>query len=521
MQSGVKSDMAMKSLLKAAPLTAALLAAACGGRGEKAAEPAQTDAPAPAAAASDKSAAADGAVHWPADPYPSSYKPYPSGTTVLTGATVLTGTGARIDNGTVIFANGKISAVGGADLAAPDGATVIDAKGKWVTPGVIDIHSHLGDYPSPSMASTSDGNEATSPNTAQVWAEHSVWPQDPGFTRALAGGVTALQVLPGSANLFGGRSAILKNVPSRTVQDMKFPGAPYGLKMACGENPKRVYEVSGPSTRMGNFSGYRAGWIEASDYKKKWEDYWDDYEKWSAKKGEKADGKKDEKGDDEKAPQPPTRDLKLETLAMALNGDITVNMHCYRADEMVQVLDMAKEFGYKVGTFHHAIEAYKVADVLAENGVCAAMWSDWWGFKLEAYDTIRENAALVDAQPGSCAIIHSDDEYGIQRLNQEAGKAMADGVKMGLDIKPEHAIEWITLNPAKAMRIGDQTGSLEAGKMADVVVWNRNPFSVYAKAEKVFIDGALLYDMDNPARSPRTDFEIGQQGNDFTGGAGQ
>jgi imidazolonepropionase-like amidohydrolase len=432
----------------------------------------------------------------------------------LTGATVLTGTGERIDNGAVLLADGKIAAVGASGaLTVPEGTATVDAAGKWITPGIIDIHSHLGDYPAPSNDSTSDGNEIVAPNTAHVWAEHSVWPQDAGFTRALAGGITALQVLPGSANLFGGRSVVLKNVPSRSVQGMKFPGAPYGLKMACGENPKRVYgERGGPGTRMGNMAGYRAAWIEAAAYKKKWEDYWIKYEDWSSDESEdKA----------ETPPDAPARDLKLETLAGALSGDIVVNMHCYRADEMVQVLDMAKEFGYKVTTFHHAIEAYKVADYLAENNVCAAVWADWWGFKLEAFDTVGENAALVHAQPGGCAIIHSDDALGVQRLNQEAAKAMADGRRIGIDIAPEVAINWITSNPAKAMGVLDDTGTLEAGKMADVVVWNGNPFSVYAKVEKVYVDGALMYDRSDPARSPRMDFEIGLHDNGFTGGAGQ
>ena len=435
---------------------------------------------------------------------------YTSSTVLITNATVLTGAGGRIDNGSVLMEGGKITAVG-VDLEAPEGASVIDAEGKWVTPGVIDIHSHLGNYPSPSNASTSDGNEATAPSTAQVWTEHSVWPQDSGFTRALAAGVTSLQILPGSANLFGGRSVVLKNVPSRTVQGMKFPGAPYGLKMACGENPKRVYgEKGGPSTRMGNFAGYRSNWIEAKAYQKKWADYWEGYEGWA-----------DDHEDDEDAPEAPGRDLKLETLAGVLDGDIRINMHCYRADEMVQVLDMAKEFDYKVTTFHHAIEAYKIADILAENGVCAAVWADWWGFKLEAYDTVSANAALIDAQPNSCTIIHSDSDIGIQRLNQEAAKAMGAGRRIGFDIEPKDAIVWITANPAKAMGIFDQTGTLEPGKMADVVLWNGNPFSVYAKAEQVYIDGALMYDRSDPARSPRMDFEIGQLDNGFTGGAGQ
>ncbi len=470
---------------------------------------ANKDTPSDATTSSNDNGSKKGAVvRPPTDPYPSTYKPYLSHTTLLTGATVLTATGERIDNGAVLFIAGKISAVGAADqMTAPDGAVVIDAAGKWITPGIIDIHSHLGVYPSPGMASTSDGNEATSPNTSQVWAEHSVWPQDAGFTRALAGGVTSMQILPGSANLFGGRSAILKNVPSRTAQGMKFPGAPYGLKMACGENPKRVYgEKGGPSTRMANFSHYRAAWIEAAGYKKKWEDYFEKMEKG---------------GEDAEKAEPPTRDLKLETLASVLAGDININMHCYRADEMVQVLDMAKEFGYKVTTFHHAVEAYKAADYLAENGVCAAVWADWWGFKLEAYDGIRENAALVHAQPNSCTIIHSDSASGIQRLNQDAGKAMAAGANIGIDVPPEIGVKWITANPAKAMGILDQTGTLEVGKMADITVWNGNPFSVYAKAEQVFIDGALMYDRSDPARSPRMDFEIGQEDNGFTGGAGQ
>jgi len=443
----------------------------------------------------------------PSDPFPSTYEPYPSTPTLILNVRVLTGTGEEIENGAVLLQDGKITAVGaGNDIEAPEGATRIDGAGKVVTPGIIDIHSHLGVYPSPGNRSTSDGNEATAPNTANVWAEHSVWPHDAGFTRALAGGITSLQILPGSANLFGGRSVILKNVPARTVQGMKFPGAPYGIKMACGENPKRVYASRGPATRMGNFAGYRESWIAAADYKQKWDEYVEKIE---------------EGGEEAKKAKPPKRDLKNETLAGVLSGDIIVNMHCYRADEMVQVLDMAEEFGYKVRTFHHAVEAYKIADYLAEAGTCAAVWADWWGFKLEAYDMVEANAALVDAQENGCAIIHSDSATGIQRLNQEAAKAMAAGNRMGLDLQPRHVISWITKNPADAMGIGDVTGTLEPGKQADVVLWSGDPFSVYAKVEKVFVDGALLFDREDPSRSPRMDFEIGQIGNGFTGGAGQ
>jgi len=204
-------------------------------------------------------------------PYASRYQPLPSEATILQGATILTGTGERLENADIIMQEGKILAVGNG-LDAGD-MTVIDAKDMWITPGIIDVHSHLGNYPSPSVSAHSDGNEATDPNTAQVWTEHSVWPQDPGFVAALAGGVTTLQILPGSANLFGGRGVTLKNVPGQSVMDMKFPDAPYSLKMACGENPKRVYGRQGrsPATRMGNVAGYRTAWIAAADYtRQKW-----------------------------------------------------------------------------------------------------------------------------------------------------------------------------------------------------------------------------------------------------------
>jgi imidazolonepropionase-like amidohydrolase len=429
--------------------------------------------------------------------YASTYKVPDGPPTLIRHATVLTGTGTRLDGADVLLVDGKIQAVG-QGLQAPSNSKVVEGDGLWVTPGLIDIHSHLGVYPSPAVEANSDGNEATSPSTANVWAEHSVWPQDPGFRTALAGGITTLQILPGSANLIGGRSVILKNVPSVTYQGMKFPGAPQGLKMACGENPKRVYGADKhqfPSTRMGNVAGYRAQWAEARDYLRDLQEY---QQKIAAG------------GKDAKDAKPPKRDLRLDTLAAALQGEILIHMHCYRADEMATVLDMSKEFGYHVVAFHHAVEAYKVADLLAENGVCAAMWADWWGFKMEAYDGIPENIAMVDAAPGGCAIVHSDSEEGIQRLNQEAAKAIAYGARSGLNIPPERAIRWLTSNPAKTLGLADHTGTLEPGKMADVVVWNRNPFSVYARANLVFIDGVVRYDRKDPSVAPESDFLMGQ-----------
>ena len=428
-----------------------------------------------------------------AEPFPSTYEPLASQTTLIENAVILTGTGERLEGASLLMDGGKLSFVGSGD--APDDALRIDAGGRWVTPGLIDIHSHLGVYPSPGTWAHSDGNEMINPATPNVWAEHSIWPQDPGFSRALAGGVTAMQILPGSGNLIGGRGVTVKNVYSTSYQGMKFPGAPHGMKMACGENPKRVYgrdKRTAPMTRMGNVAGYRAQWIAAQKYR----DDWDEYE---AKRAE---------GDEEATA--PKRDLKLETLAGVLRGDILVHMHCYRADEMMTILDMAEEFGYAVSTFHHGVEAYKIAQELAEEGVCGALWADWWGFKMEAYDGIQENIALVDRPEGGCAIVHSDSSEGIQRLNQEAAKAMARGQRMGLDIPPERAIRWVTGNPAKAMGILDQTGTLEAGKMADVVLWSGNPFSVYTQADQVWIDGALVYDRADPAIQPVSDFELGQ-----------
>jgi imidazolonepropionase-like amidohydrolase len=435
----------------------------------------------------DKPADAPKVVSYVHDAYPSTYQSYPGVPTVIRNVTIFDGEGGRINNGVVLFAEGKIVAVAGAmaDLNVPANATIIDGTGKWITPGIIDIHSHLGAYASPGVEAQSDGNEATGPVRSEVWVEHSVWPQDPGFGRALMnGGVTALQILPGSANLFGGRSVVLKNVPARTVQGMKFPGAPYGLKMACGENPKRVYGGKGqmPATRMGNMAVNRQTWIRAADYKRK------------VDKGEQV-----------------TRDLQLETLAGVLSGQILVQNHCYRADEMAQVIDMSHEFGYKVSAFHHAVESYKIADLLAKEGICSAMWADWWGFKMESYDAINENIPLVH-NAGACAIVHSDDPNGIQRLNQEAAKALADGRRMGLKISDEVAWTWLSINPAKALGIADKTGSLKPGKMADIVLWNGNPFSVYTRPDKVWIDGAMMYDAGDPKRRPVSDFELGQPG---------
>jgi len=390
--------------------------------------------------------------------YPSTYQRHPNPPVLIRNATIMTAAGQEIQGGSILFRDGRIVAVG-ANVTAPTDATIVDGTGKWVTPGVIDTHSHIGVYAAPGTFGESDGNEATSPVTAEVWAEHSFWPQDPQTPLAIAGGVTTIQALPGSANLIGGRSAVLKLVPARSVQEMKFPGAHYGLKMACGENPKRVYgNRGGPSTRMGNMAGYRAAFIAAQGYRQKWD-------KWN----------KDHQGD------PPERNLRNESLAEVLRGNIYVQNHCYRADEMMQMLDLAHEFGFKIRSLH----------------------------KEEAMDGIYENAALVQ-QAGGRVVIHSDDASGIQRLNQEAAKAMYHGRRAGIPITRDQAVRWFTANPAWVLGLDSLVGTLEPGKMADVVLWSADPLSVYARALQVYNDGWLVYDRNDPAHQPKTDFSLGQ-----------
>ncbi len=415
----------------------------------------------------------------------SSYEPLASSPVLIRGGTVMTAAGDEIEGGDVLLVDGRIEAIG-VGIDAPEGSTVIEATGRFVTPGIIDTHSHLGVYPSPAVEGMGEGNEATDPVTAEVWAEHGVWPQDPGFWRALAGGVTTLQSLPGSANLIGGRGVTLKLVPGRGVTDMMFPGAPMGLKMACGENPKRVYSSRGPSTRMGNVAGYREAFIRAEKYRDKWD-------KWLA-------------GD--RQADRPDRDLQLETLAEVLRGTILIQNHCYRADDMLTMLELAREFGFSIRSFHHATEAYKIRDRLAEENVGASVWVDWWGFKMEALDGIPQNLALL-SEAGARAILHTDSGLEIQILNQNAARAMYAGRSVGLDVSRDQALRWVTINPAWALGIDGETGSLESGKAADVVVWSGDPFSVYSRADQVFIDGALVYDRSRTEGNPSSDFELG------------
>jgi imidazolonepropionase-like amidohydrolase len=401
---------------------------------------------------------------------------------VLRGGTVMTAAGPTLQGADVLLRGGRIAAVG-PGLEAPAGTREIDVTGRWITPGLIDVHSHLGVYAIPGTPANADGNEATDPFTPEVRAAESFWPGDPAIRRAVAGGVTTAQILPGSANLVGGQGATLRLRPALSAEELRFADAPATMKMACGENPKRVYgeRKRAPSTRMGEVALLRDRLGKARAYQAK-----------TRKPGE--------------AP-----DLGLAALAEVLDGDTLIQNHCYRADEMLLRLALFREFDVAPRAFHHAVEAYKIRAQLAEANVGAAVWADWWGFKLEAFDGVPAGAAMLDAA-GVKVAIHSDSNRDIQYLNQEAAKAAAAGRRAGLEVSDEAALRWITAHPAWLIGVEERVGTLEPGKDADVVIWSGPPLSVYARAELVFIEGELVYDRSSPDLYPRSDFELGIPG---------
>ena len=418
----------------------------------------------------------------PTSAYDSTYRPLPRADTLIVNANVLDGAGHRF-SGAVLVRDGKIAALGPA-AEGQKASVTIDAKDRWLTPGIIDVHSHDGTYVAPLTANDaeySDVSEISSPNAAGNWVEHGINPQDPSFRRALESGVTMLQILPGSIPLIGGRSVVLKNVPASDVTAMKVPGAVQGVKMSCGDNARSYYGSKGqsPNSRMGAIKMFR--------------------EIFARSRAGRSEGK-----------PPPGDNMDAQTIHAILDGELPVHVHCYRADDMIGMLNLAKEFGFKITAFHHAAEAYKIPARLNQEGVCAVVWADWWGFKAEAGDAIRANAAFLDAS-GGCVALHSDSPYMGQRLTLEAAKAMAAGKREGVTIAPERAIHWLTSYPAQMLRLGDRTGTIAVGKDADLVLWSGDPFSVYSRAEQVFIDGALVFDRNDPRRQPRSDFEIGRQ----------
>ena len=379
----------------------------------------------------------------------------------ITHATVLPVSGPPIEDGTVLVQDGRIIAVG-AGLPVPDGtAVVVDATDKFLMPGLIDLHSHMGVYSWPSVNAHSDGNEMIHPITPHVRAEDAVRVADPAFSRARAGGVTSVLVLPGSGNLMGGQAAPLKLRPSRTLAEMRFETAPRAIKMACGENPKRVYKEDefGPMTRMGNLAWMRTSFQAALDYR-------------TAR---------------QQSSEPVAEDAMMETLLDVIDGEIRVHVHCYRHDDIEGIIRVMDDFDIQVTAFHHALEAYKVRDILAEHGAGIATWPDWWGFKLEAYDAIPENMQLVKAA-GVRVALHSDSPNTVQRLYTEAAKVV------GYGMTEQDALETITLDPAILLGVEDQVGTLEVGKHADLALFSKHPFDVTTLVEQTWIEGRLVFD---------------------------
>lgn len=386
---------------------------------------------------------------------------------LIKNAIVMTATHGNIQNGSVYIKDGKIAAVG-KDVSATASATVIDAGGKYLTPGIIDSHSHI--------ALDGDVNEATNPVTPQMMMIDAFDYQDKEIYHGLAGGVTTSLLLHGSANMIGGQAIVIKHKYGLGRDAMLFPGAPRSIKFASGENPKRVYGSKDqlPSTRMGNFEVQREALVQAQDYMREWDAY----------EAKVKNGDKDA--------TPPKHDLKLDALADVLRGKLFVQIHCYRADEMLTEIAMAKEFGYKLRAFHHALEAYKVADQLAAAGVGIATFSDWWGYKQEAWDAIPWNAVLA-MRKGVKVAIKSDSEDFARRLNQEAAKTMRYG-----GATEQEALQMITLNAAWIIGVEDRVGSIDVGKDADLVIWDGYPLSSYGVPNKVFIDGDVYFDRSLP-----------------------
>jgi imidazolonepropionase-like amidohydrolase len=388
---------------------------------------------------------------------------------VIQNATILTATKGTIEHGSILIKDGRIMEVG-ASVKAPKEATVIDAEGKFVTPGIIDCHSHIAIEGGVNEGSISVSSIA---NIAEVLDS-----DDMDIYRDLAGGVTTANILHGSANSIGGQTIVIKLRWGQPASKLPFEGALPGIKFALGENPKRSnFSIPGqprryPATRMGVEETIRGAFTEARDYKNAWDAY----------------NKKVAAGD--KAALPPRRDLRLDPLVEVLEGKRYVHSHCYREDEILMLLRVAKEFGFKVRTFQHVLEGYKVAGEIAAAGAGASTFSDWWAYKVEAYDAIPYNAALM-TKHGVIVSINSDDAEEATHLNQEAAKS----IKFG-GLTHDEALKLVTINPAIQLGIDKRVGSIEVGKDADLVIYNHDPMSAYAVVQKTLVDGRVLFDRD-------------------------
>lgn len=404
---------------------------------------------------------------------------------VIRNATILTVTKGTIQNGSILIRDGKIAEVGD-PVTIPADAKVVDASGQFVMPGIIDCHSHIA------ADSINEGSVSVS---AMVGIEDVLNPKDISIYRALAGGVTTANVLHGSANAIGGKCTVLKMRWGKDAHEMIFDGAMPGIKFALGENPKRAGNPTGlrvgagnvppryPATRMGVEDVIREAFTEAKAYQQSWKDYND-----KVARGEQA--------------LAPRRDLKLEPLVEVLEGKRLVHAHCYRADEILMLLRVADEFGFKIRTLQHVLEGYKVAKEIAEHGAGASTFSDWWAYKLEAYDAIPYNAAIM-VRKGVLVSLNSDSAELMRHLNDEAAKTLKYG-----GLSETEALSLITINPARQLMIDNKVGSIEVGKDADLTIFDKHPLSNFSKVEKVYIDGELYFDRDSDlAERPAHDAE--------------
>lgn len=388
---------------------------------------------------------------------------------LIKDGTVITVTRGIMEKGDVLLNNGKIEKVA-EEIKPPKNCRIIDAAGKFVMPGIIDAHSHIGVYSWPGVEAHEDGNEMTDPITPQVRAEDSFNSEDPAILRAVAGGVTAILSLPGSANLIGGQTVTLKLKPGRSIEEMKIKGIMPGMKMALGENPKGVYGSRNemPSTRMGNIAMLREWFTKGREYGEKWKLY-------------------ERKKNKDKNAKPPDRDLRLEALRDVVDGKYLVHVHAYTKDEMLKMIEVADEFGFGIRTFVHTLEGYKIADTLASRNIAALTWTDWWGFKIEAWEGIPQSPGMM-ASKGVRVVFHSDSPDQIQRLWLDAAKA----VRYGMD--RQKAFEALTINPAWAIGIDHLTGSIEEGKDADIAIFSGHPFNIYTQVEMTIVDGEIVFD---------------------------
>lgn len=392
---------------------------------------------------------------------------------LIKNATVITVTGNDLEETDILVRDGIIRQIG-KGLTAPSGVETIDARGKFVLPGIIDAHSHL--------AIDRGINEVTHPVTAEVSMYDVINANDIGMYRALAGGVTTIHIMHGSANVIGGQGATLKLHYGEDADGLKFPNAPRTIKFALGENPTRVHGQGfgvQPRTRMGVEQTVRTYFDAAAQYRRDRNAYLE------AKSLHERNPRRNP------APEPVAKNLRYEVLADILDGNILVHCHSYRADEILMLMRVFKDYGIKNYTFQHANEAFMVAPELRKHGAHTSIFSDWWAYKFEVYYSTAYNAAILE-QNGVLNSINSDSPELIRHLNHEAAKA----VKYG-GISKNAALRMITINPAIQLGIGDMTGSIEVGKHADFAIWSHHPLSMYAIAEMTFVDGIKRFDRDS------------------------